>query len=134
MIMKVFFLILFILLLRLGCYRTPSSNTSDADVCKYDTEVINRPQNKSIAMEGGVIGGTVVGTSGAVASSQIGIHVNLGYIYCNVVYEIIATMLLMLFVGGTGTSSKSSKDLSIDTSVQVGFFFFFFFLDGLFFM
>jgi hypothetical protein len=42
------------------------------DVCRFYIDGHSRPQNKSAAIQDGMIGGTVVSSIGAVGTTQIG--------------------------------------------------------------
>jgi hypothetical protein len=56
----------------LGCRRVKRSDDG-IDVCRFYIDGYSRPENKSTAMEDGMIGGTVVGSAGAVGTTQIGV-------------------------------------------------------------
>jgi hypothetical protein len=43
------------------------------DYCRVDSDAAYRPANKSEAVNGGVVGGTVIGAGGAGAAGQVGL-------------------------------------------------------------
>lgn len=65
-----FFFILFYFIT--GCRRIINMSVNSSDTCRYASPAEERPRNKSEAVVDGVVGGVVVGGSGAVAATQIG--------------------------------------------------------------
>jgi hypothetical protein len=63
----------------LGC-RIISHPFNNINLCHFDVYSQDRPSSKSGAMSDAVVGGTVVGTTGAVAATQIG-NVNIFFFF-----------------------------------------------------
>jgi hypothetical protein len=56
----------------LGCRRVTHPSNPNRDYCLYVVNVVERPLNKSQASSNEVVGGGVVGSTGAVAATQVG--------------------------------------------------------------
>jgi hypothetical protein len=57
-----------------GCRRIENGSGDGNDLCSYRVNEKERPNNKSEAMADEVVGGAVVGTTGTVAATQIGMN------------------------------------------------------------